>query len=309
MLNLFEKIYDRVRQVYGPKHFVALLALLLIISAAGLAVGVKYTKYIRKDPEYCNSCHLMRHYFADWGASDHKSVTCQQCHKLTVIEQDVLLVKFIIYGKKDLPQKHGKKLPWESCAGCHWEQKAQGKEMPEKSYGHYRHEFVQCFNCHPFAGHNFPYEEGACEKCHRDKHVHGAGMEGLACINCHIFSMREGTERNRIIPTRKRCMKCHEESIKTSFPPSAPMAGLECFDCHDPHGEIHSSDEKCRACHKGLTDRGHTLHKIACGKCHRPHVWKTPDPKATCSSCHPYRDPAAVFPAYKPPVPQPQQKP
>ena len=99
MLNLLEKIYDQIKKLYGPRHFVALVVLMFVVSAAGIAIGVKYTRYIRKDPEYCNSCHLMKGVFSEWASSDHKSVACQECHKLTVFEQDALLIKHILYGK------------------------------------------------------------------------------------------------------------------------------------------------------------------------------------------------------------------
>jgi cytochrome c nitrite reductase small subunit len=296
MLKLLERAYDRIREIYGTKHFIALFVLLVIISGAGLLIGAKYSAYIRKDPEYCNSCHLMQKVFSDWHNSDHKTVTCQQCHKLSVIEQDILLVKHIIYGKTKIPQKHGKQLPWESCGDCHWEQRSQGKDLPEKRYGHFRHDFVECFNCHPFVGHNFPYDVKACERCHRGKNVHGSGMEGLSCVDCHIFSLREGTEKNRVIPTRQRCMKCHERTMKDQFPASAPMARLECFECHNPHGAIKPADASCLGCHtKDLKDKGHLVHKAACKSCHKAHLWKADATKKLCSSCHPYRKPEGLF--------------
>jgi len=296
MLNLLEKAYDKIKEVYGPKHFSALLILLIVISAVGFVIGIKYSKYIRKDPDYCNSCHLMQETYAQWRNSYHKTVTCQECHELGVIEQNSLLVKHIIYGSKNISQKHGKALPWENCEGCHWEQKTQGSGKPEEAYGHYRHHFVKCLNCHPFASHNFPFDSKACSKCHRGKEVHGAGMEGLACVNCHIFSAREGTEKNRVIPTRQRCLNCHKDSLKTSFSDSAPMASLECFECHKPHGAIKPDDALCIRCHmKDIGDKGHGLHKKSCSACHKAHLWKTEDNKRLCRACHAYRDPAGLF--------------
>ena len=296
MLDLFEKIYDRIREIYGPKHFIALMALLVVISAAGIVIGLKYNNYIRKDPEYCNNCHLMREAFSDWENSDHKSIACQQCHKLGVVEQDMLLVKHIIYGKTKMTQKHGKELPWQSCSGCHWEQKTQGKEAPEKSYGHFRHDFLECFDCHPFVGHNFPFDPAACGKCHKDKNVHGVGMEGLSCRDCHIFSMREGTEKQRVIPTRDRCMKCHAESMKDDFPAWAAMGRLECFECHKPHTKIKPDDTVCAGCHRNeLKDRGHVLHRQPCANCHKAHSWRVMNAKKICSSCHSFRKPEGLF--------------
>jgi len=292
MLNLLEKIYEKVRELYGPRHFAALFILLAIISGVGLLIGIKYTSYIRNNPDYCNSCHLMQKTFDGWRKSDHKSVTCQECHRLTVIEQDTLLVKHIIYGAEKVPQKHGKKHPWESCAGCHWEQGSQGKDKPEQSYGHYRHSFLECFNCHPFVEHNFPASADACKRCHRNKHVHGQSMEDVSCISCHIFTMREGAEKGRIFPTRQRCLNCH----KSAFPQAAPMAALECFDCHNPHGALKPPDSLCIRCHqKDITDLGHKAHHVPCKDCHAAHSWRVENPRKTCSSCHPYRDPLKYF--------------
>lgn len=297
MLNILQKIYDKVKEIYGPRHFSALLILLVVFSFAGLAIGLRYSSYIKNAPEYCNNCHTMKESFAGWRNSDHKTVTCQQCHQLGVIEQNMLLVKYIIYGPEKVPQKHGKKLPWENCGGCHWEQKAQGGDHPEESYGHYRHNFIQCFNCHPYQDHNFPPDTEACRRCHKEKTVHGAGMEGLTCVSCHIFSLREGTEKNRIIPTRHRCMKCHENALKDSFPETAPMGRLECFECHKPHGDIKPNDALCVACHgKDLKNNGHLAHKATpCGKCHKAHLWKAEDTGKLCSSCHSGRSPEAFL--------------
>jgi hypothetical protein len=296
MLNWLERTYDRIKKFYGPRHFAALVVLMFVVSAAGIAIGIKYTRYIQKNPDYCNSCHLMRGVYSEWASSDHKSVACQECHKLTVFEQDTLLIKHIIYGKTKIEENHGKKLPWESCSGCHWEQKTQGKEENVKSYGHFRHDFLECFDCHSFVGHNFPSDPNACARCHRGKKVHGAGMERLLCVDCHIFSLREGTERNRVIPTRQRCLGCHAK-VQEVFPTGSPMSKLECFACHDPHGEIKPKDSICTGCHKDLTDKGHVVHvNAACSSCHKAHTWKVQDLKATCSSCHGYRDPSGVFP-------------
>jgi len=37
MLKFIEKAYDKLREVYGPRHFPALLALLVVISVVGTA--------------------------------------------------------------------------------------------------------------------------------------------------------------------------------------------------------------------------------------------------------------------------------
>lgn len=299
MLNIIEKAYDKLRDIYGPRHFPALLALLLVISVAGLLVGVKYSRYIRGAPEYCNSCHLMHDTYTQWRESYHKTVTCQECHRLGLIEQNLLQVKYIIYGTKKTSQQHGKTIPWEACAECHWEQKQQGSGMPEEAYGHYRHHFVECFNCHPFSRHDFPPDIDACGRCHRTKEVHGAGMEGLSCVDCHIFSLREGTEKNRVIPTRDRCMGCHWKDRNLIFPENTPMAFMECFECHNPHDAIKPGDDLCRTCHeKDIADRGHEIHTAACKDCHKPHVWKADRTARLCSACHAAR-PAGIFSSNK----------
>ncbi|HEY3348076.1 MAG TPA: NapC/NirT family cytochrome c, partial [Nitrospirota bacterium] len=286
MINIIEKVYDKLREVYGPKHFTALLGLVVIIAVVGFLIGLKYDRYIKNDPDYCNSCHLMKKQYDDWGVSDHKTVTCQQCHKLGTLEQNSLLIKTIIYGTTKVKQEHGRKLPWKSCADCHWELDKQGEDLSRQSFGHFRHKFLECLNCHPIANHNFPPDVSACSKCHRDKSVHGTGMKGLSCIDCHIFSMREGTERNRVIPTRKRCMRCHENTMSQDFPAGSPMLGLECFECHKPHSSIIPDDGLCLNCHgRKLKDMGHLVHNMACKTCHKPHGWTIKDPRVLCATC------------------------
>jgi len=288
MLKFIDRAYEKLKEFYGPRHFPALLALLFIISVAGLVVGLKYSRYIQKDPEYCNSCHLMQDTYNDWKNSDHKTVNCQECHQLGVIEQNMLQLKLVLYGNKKSETEHARAKPWETCASCHWEQQKQGQAAPGESHGHYRHHFVECFNCHPFEYHDFPFKEGSCSKCHPGKEVHGAGMEGLACEDCHIFSQREGTEKNRVIPTRERCKACHETAGEREFPPDAPMASLECFACHNPHEQIKPDEKVCVGCHEAdLTGRGHRIHaKNACKDCHTAHKWKAGDIKDLCGGCH-----------------------
>ena len=59
MYKLFSKIFDRLERGLSPRDKTILVSLMLIISVLGIVLAVRYYNYIQKNPEFCNSCHLM----------------------------------------------------------------------------------------------------------------------------------------------------------------------------------------------------------------------------------------------------------
>ena len=91
-----------------PKHIVRLISVIIVLFAAGAIAKwyftadsfYKYGHYradsvpqiaaqepVFQTPRYCQTCHSERH--AQWSASSHKSVACENCHG-PVAERDVL---------------------------------------------------------------------------------------------------------------------------------------------------------------------------------------------------------------------------
>lgn len=99
--DIFERILDHL------KGFI--LALIALISVLGVIVGYKYYRHTQEDPEFCMYCHIMKEAFIEWERGKHRDVVCQKCHHLSIIEQNQLLVAFVIKGQGKFSQTHGRK--------------------------------------------------------------------------------------------------------------------------------------------------------------------------------------------------------
>lgn len=273
-----------------------IVLLLLLLSITGGIVAYKYYKHTQEDPEFCASCHLMQEAFKTWQISKHRDFQCQICHSMSLLEQNKLLVSFVVKGEKSIKQKHGRVIPWQACRNCHASTIAQGSVTLSNSYGHARHVFmlnINCSKCHLSALHKFTPNEQACSECHKDKLMHGMGMEGLSCLKCHSF----GEKEPKMI-SNARCLRCHS-SLKLE----GSMSSLHCFDCHKPHDKIKPSSSDClKVCHGNETRVGqHKLHmtkaKLNCLDCHKAHKWTIgkAEAKNLCNRCHVLKDPATFI--------------
>lgn len=269
-----------------------ILAAIVIVAVLGAIVGYRYYRYSQDNPQYCASCHLMKEAFTEWQKGRHRDVVCQKCHQLSILEQNQLLVAYVIKGgKQRFSQTHGREKPWNGCKKCHIDEVAQGSITLNKSYGHALHVFMQridCKICHKGTVHDFHPNEKACQICHKDKGVHGIGMEAFSCLNCHAFS-----EKTPSMIPRDRCIKCH-----TNIPKTGPMSNLLCHECHKPHGQIKPTSSACISeCHSNEASVGqHGLHMkkgLDCLYCHKPHSWVVGKQIARilCTKCHAYKAP------------------
>ena len=275
----------------------AIVLLLLLLTIMGGVVGFRYYRYAKEDPDFCTKCHMMQEAFKTWQLSKHRDFPCQRCHRISMLEQNKMLISYVVKGTgTTAKQTHGRISPWNSCKDCHLSEVSQGSVTLSNSYGHARHVFMQhisCGNCHTGSSHTFAPNEQACSGCHKDKVIHGMGMEGLSCLKCHSY----GEKTPKMIPFG-RCLTCHKD-----IPTKGTMSSLRCFDCHHPHGKIKPSSQDCmKTCHGSETKVGqHNLHmtraKLDCLDCHKAHKWsigKT-EAKGLCSRCHPLKDPATFI--------------
>ena len=286
-----DKITELVdRLLVHVKGFV--LAAFFMIAVLAIISGYRYYEYRQEDPNFCVSCHPMKQALKEWQQGKHRDVLCQQCHQLSMLEQNQLLVAFVLKGnQKGFSQTHGREKPWKECRKCHMENIAQGSLSLRKSYGHAKHVFMQgidCKVCHTGSLHNFGPDERACKRCHKDKEVHGTGMEAFSCLKCHSYSEKATS----MIP-KDRCIECHKHiSVK------GPMSGLLCNQCHKPHGKIMPTSAICTAeCHSNEASVGqhgfHLKKGLNCIDCHKAHSWVVGRDRAKtlCSRCHARKDP------------------
>jgi len=275
----------------------ALVLLLLLISVIGAMVGYRYYRYTRYDPDFCKSCHMMQESYKTWQMSKHRDFPCQRCHEMSLLEQNRMLIAYVVKGTaSETSQKHGRISPWHTCRECHLSEVEQGSVTLNKSYGHARHVFmlkINCSQCHTGTSHTFAPNVKACSGCHRDKVIHGMGMEGLSCLQCHSY----GEKAPKMI-SGDRCLTCHK-----GIPTKGTMASLKCFDCHHPHGKLKPSSQDClQNCHGSETRVGqHKLHmtkaKLGCLDCHKAHTWSIGKKEANglCNRCHALKDPATFL--------------
>lgn len=286
------------RVIQYIEHFLeenrtAIVVLMLLVAVTGVIAGYRYYRYTRQDPQFCASCHMMQESYRNWEMSRHRDVICQKCHNISLLEQNRLFIAYVVKGyTAPREQKHGRVEPWKACEECHVREARQGSLSLRKSFGHARHVFMEnlgCVECHSASLHNFTPDEKACSGCHRDKLVHGLGMQGLSCLKCHTYS----EEATKMVST-SRCLGCHRD-----VPTSGTMAGLECFDCHKPHGRVIPESSDCLGrCHGNEATVGqHGLHMekagLGCLDCHKAHSWKVGKEQARglCDRCHPLKDP------------------
>jgi hypothetical protein len=304
------QLTERLKEPISLKAKLLIIALLLIIISGGGYVSYKFYDFTQNNPKFCVGCHLMQPAYDTWLQSEHKSLNCHDCHHLTVPEQNQLLISFVLHRPTSVPERHKGQVIVSSsyCNRCHTEGKAK---RINKSLFHAKHvymEQIECTECHGEVKpdksglHHFLPTEKFCTKCHKGKQVHGEGMGGLACINCH-------TDRTKDLkPGRMKCLYCHskDESIKKAikivFDEKAPMQ-FYCYECHKPHtpGKVKPHSEDCLRCHTGVSKIGkHKIHlnmDMQCKDCHKPHVWRVTEASAKkdCVACHEYRSPRAFF--------------
>jgi nitrate/TMAO reductase-like tetraheme cytochrome c subunit len=276
------------------EHKGAILVLLLLIAITGGILGHRYYKDTRENPEFCATCHMMQESFRSWELSAHRDIICQHCHRMSMLEQNKLLITYVMTGYTS-PQEetHGRVEPWKSCRDCHMQEARQGSMTMRKSHGHARHVFMEnidCLECHDTDLHNFGPDEQACKKCHEDRLVHGLGMEGLECLNCHSYA-----EETVDTVSDEKCLVCHKDIPRKGF----PMAQMHCFDCHKPHVQLKLKSADCLGqCHGNESRVGqHGLHmretELECLDCHKSHHWEVGKKEAPglCDRCHRMKDP------------------
>ena len=326
------QITERLKEPISLKAKLLIAALLTFIVVGGGYTAYRFYDFTQNNPKFCVGCHLMQPAFDTWAKSEHTGINCHECHHLSVPEMNELLISFVMHRPNAVPERHKGKVivSQKYCNQCHTEGKAT---RINKSLFHAKHvymEQIECTECHGDVKpdksglHRFLPTEKFCTKCHTDKVVHGEGMGGLACINCH-------TDRTQDLkPGRKKCLYCHssDDNVRKEliadgsmdvrfFPPdsavikkatkikvtdTSPMQ-FYCYTCHKPHtpGKVRPKVETCLKCHAGTPKVGkHKVHlamDMQCKDCHKPHLWKVTEESAKkdCVACHEYRSPRSFY--------------
>jgi hypothetical protein len=325
------QLSKRLEEPISLKAKLLIIALITFIVAGSGYVAYRFYDFTQNNPKFCVGCHLMQPAFDTWAESEHKDLNCHDCHHLSVPEMNDLLISFVLHRPNQVPERHGKVIVSKKyCNQCHTEGKAK---RINKSLFHAKHvymEQLECTECHGDVKpdksglHRFLPTEKFCTKCHTDKVVHGEGMGGLACLNCH-------TDRTQDLkPGRKKCLYCHsaddsirkelvdhgsmdvrfftpdasviKKATKIRYTETSPMQ-FYCYECHKPHtaGKVRPKTTDCLRCHAGTPKVGkHKVHlnmDMQCKDCHKPHVWKVTEESAKkdCVACHEYKSPRSFY--------------
>ncbi|MDA8168440.1 MAG: cytochrome c3 family protein [Nitrospiraceae bacterium] len=311
--------------ISGKMKTTLVIAVIAFIAIGGFGAW-KFWDFKENNPKFCIACHLMTPAYNAWATSEHAGINCHNCHHLSLMDQNKLLISFVFKNPKTVPPRHGEVIvPWKLCVNCHYDTNKEYPNAPKinNSPFHSRHFFaskIECTKCHGYIIHRFTPEPRFCVRCHQGKEVHGTGMEGLACLNCH-------TDRTlNLKPDRLKCLYCHggdnvrkqlkeedvldvthyqpdpglvKKAVKIKVAEDSPMQ-FYCYECHKPHQKnIMPTSADCLRCHKNVPNTGkHPIHvgmmKMQCTQCHEPHLWRvTPQvAKKKCVTCHEYRAPS-----------------
>lgn len=280
----------KIRNLPRPT-LVVLGLLILLLGAATVFGGYRAYDYTMNDPQFCRSCHTMEEAWDRWKTSEHRNVSCHNCHEQSIIASAEQVILFAL-KRPERVSKHAF-VPDEACARCHESGNPQWKQVAETA-GHKVHverQNIACTKCHSVSIHRFKPPSQICAICHEaqavgEKAVKIKEMSEFHCLQCHNY-LREGSP---LRPVRQTCLECHQAippRHTVGWPAKAPMQ-FACGDCHKPH-EKAQPVVNCASCHQDALKAGlHTQQVHAatsCTTCHLPHAW-TLQSRSTCQSCH-----------------------
>lgn len=272
-----ESISARVRAWPRPAAVAAavLTAALLGTGAYSVVRGYDYTM---NNPAFCRSCHTMEEAWTRWQTSEHRKVTCHDCHRASIVESTRQVVTFVVRQ----PHRVGKHavVPNAVCARCHESGDPRWRQVAATA-GHRIHEqqrHIECVTCHAPSIHRFRPPTEVCGTCHvaqtrGERVVKIRAMADQHCTDCHEFLRPDSPLR----PGRQTCLECHRltPGAAALWPRDAPMQ-FACSQCHRPHEQARPV-VACKACHEEPRPDLHTpevLETTPCTICHVPHRWR-----------------------------------
>lgn len=214
----------------SKKLKISFTLVLLAVSLLSVA-SYKVYDYMEHNPQFCQSCHIMKEPFKKWSESPHHMVNCHECHKQSKLESLHQLWMYVTQRPKEVV--HHPNLDHKVCAQCHLSRDPQWKRVQETAGHkiHFEKAGIDCLDCHMKGIHEFVRPVDACVECHTDKPGKMGKMAFAHCLECHNF-LAEG--KDTLIPTSEVCQGCHKK-IQTEKIHPPYKKGTECIACHKPH--------------------------------------------------------------------------
>jgi len=280
----------KIRQLFS-RRWVKVAAVLLVFAGAFSAyAGRLGWRYVKTNPNFCSTCHLMEDAHTRWQKSVHKGVACQTCHPASVFEEMGLGWAAMIERPDEVPA-HTKVDP-RVCRSCHVSESSRWKQISDTP-GHKAHVVdreLACLECHARELHHFKADTEQCKRCHGKDKLKLRKMADFHCLGCHDFTGKYGA-RTSLRADKHDCRRCHAsaegeaaEIAKLGHPEEQGKAAPvwkgheDCLSCHHPHGDPISVPTDCLRCHKELLEGGAHLadeRLTECTECHAPHEPKS----------------------------------
>jgi nitrate/TMAO reductase-like tetraheme cytochrome c subunit len=297
LISLHRLIWGR-----GWKRFTIAIVLTLVVITAVMI----FTLELTSQPKFCNTCHIMKPYYASWLESSHKHVTCTDCHfppgfKSKIKGKFTALSMLVDY----FTGVYKKSKPWaeisdESCmrSGCHETRLLQGQARFKENilFDHAPHleelrrgKKLRCTSCHSqiVQGSHISVTETTCFLCHFKRTEEDAAVR--ACTKCHMPPTAKDKndpalsyDHAMVLERKIECQKCHGDMMVGDG--SVPKN--RCSTCHADVEKIKLYSDTDLMHKNHITD-----HKIECDQCHteiqHKSVSRTEYVKPDCHACHP----------------------
>jgi len=278
--------------------------LLMRLAAVAVVVGAIVSGagfYFSSQPWFCNSCHYMKPYVANWKTSSHADVACPTCHfsknPLVLMKQKThAMATTIRYVVGTYDRRPRAEVEDKAClqSGCHETRLLSGKATYKRGIvfdhedhlgGERRGIELRCTTCHSqlVQGDHISVTESVCFTCHFLNTPEGHPLGG--CGNCHGAPSQTVTHKGFTLDHAKyisqgvECEKCHIHVTRGT----GEVPETRCYDCH-MEKDRHKYDKETIH-HTHVTE-----HKVECFECHAEirHglVEITESLDATCGQCH-----------------------
>ncbi|MFQ6034367.1 MAG: NapC/NirT family cytochrome c [Sedimentisphaerales bacterium] len=235
------------------------------------------------EPGFCNSCHVMKPYYANWQASSHSEVNCTKCHFepgfVNYIRGKIVAPAHLVnYAVGRVGTKPSATIKDVSClrSECH-----NCEELISKNINYNGIKFTH-------KNHIKKVIDGmkiACGTCHShfegDEHF---SINNDVCFMCHFLKGSQGSSK----PVQTSCQDCHE------VPNTVIERGFVTID----HAEFVSYKASCEdSCHKKEMEKQSQVSDSVCLNCHsyqkgpevnsvQLHEIHTNCEKVECFACH-----------------------
>jgi nitrate/TMAO reductase-like tetraheme cytochrome c subunit len=285
----------------GIRKVLMLWVATIVVTIVTLTAFIEATS----QPKFCVTCHYMQPYFDAWASSQHKNVTCTDCHMKPGLK-GTIKAKFMALSMVTsyLTGVYKRSKPWaeiedDACLreGCHDTRLLNGKvKFKGIVFDHAPHLMqprrdrqLRCTSCHAqiVQGEHITVTETTCFLCHFKADTLGKTTDLARCTHCHqpprgSAAADTSFDHTSVLARKVDCLSCHNGSVSgDGFVPIE-----RCNSCHAKQEHIQRYKDREFVHQKHVTE-----HKVECTNCHiairhGKDVIQANDPSHECNTCH-----------------------